>query len=824
MTKHWLAGSPSRHPRWGALVWLAGCLAVVSASAGSLGAGRPQQQPTGSLPPSVSPQRATLNQYCIVCHNDKAKTAGLTLATIDVQRVGENAETWEKVVRKLRGRMMPPPGRPRPDDATYDSMVSYLETSLDRSAAALPNPGRTETFHRLNRTEYQNAIRDLLALEVDVSSLLPKDDVSHGFDNVGVGEFSPTLLERYLAAAQKVSRLAVGSPVPSPASYVVVLPADLTQEDHFDGLPFGTRGGTVVHHTFPLDGTYEIQIRLSRDRNENVEGLTEPHQVELALDGTRVRLFTVKPSRDNQTAQYYSDDVVDKDLKIRVPMQAGPHELGVTFPRKTFALPETERQPHKAHFNMNRHPRIQPAVYSVSITGPFDARGAADMPSRRRIFVCHPSSADHASAGGPAGASEEADCAKTIISTLARRAYRRPVTEADLQVPLTSYKEARAEEGFDAGIEMALRTILTSTEFLFRIERDPRNVAPNTAYRISDVELASRLSFFLWSSVPDDELLGLAIGGKLKEPSVLERQVRRMLADPRSQALVTNFAGQWLYLRNLAAVNPDPRMFPDFDDNLRQAFRRETELFFESVVKEDHNVLDLLRANYTFVNERLARHYGIPNVYGSRFRRVMLGEDSVRGGLLGHGSILTVTSYANRTSPVLRGKWILENIVGTPPPPPPPNVPPLKDNGAAGKVLSMRERMAQHRTNPACAGCHQFMDPAGLSMENFDAIGRWRTRTEAGSAVDSSGALPGGSTFEGVAGLRKALLNRPELFVTTATEKLLTYALGRGVEYYDAPTVRAITRDARSNDYRFSSLVLGVVKSGPFQMRRTGDN
>jgi len=762
---------------------------------------------------------------------------------MDVGRAGEQPESWEKVVRKLRRRMMPPPGRPRPDEATYDALVSYLETSLDRSAAASPHPGRTDTFHRLTRAEYQNAIRDLLALDVDVSALLPNDDVSHGFDNVGVGAFSPTLLERYLAAAQKVSRLAVGSPPPSPASYVVVLPADLTQEDHFDGLPFGTRGGTMVRHTFPQDGGYDIQIRLSRDRNENVEGLTEPHQVELTLDGTRVQLFTVKPNR-NQSGTYYADEAVDKDLKIRVSMKAGPHELGVAFLRKTFALPETERQPYTAHFNMDRHPRIQPAVYSVSIAGPFDAAGTADLstfrqaqgrpepsrgttssrssqarssddtPSRHRLFVCRPSST-----GGATSASTDAACARTIVSTLARRAYRRPVTDADLEAPLAFYKEARADGGFDAGIEMALRAILASTEFLFRIERDPPNVAPNTAYRVSDVDLASRLSFFLWSSVPDDELLGLAIAGKLKQPAVMEQQVRRMLADPRSHALVTNFAGQWLYLRNLAAANPDARMFPDFDDNLRQGFRRETELFFESIVKEDHNVLDLLRANFTYVNERLARHYGIPNVYGSRFRRVTLPEDSVRGGLLGQGSVLTVTSYANRTSPVLRGKWILENILGSPPPPPPPNVPPLGDNTRGGKVLTMRERMAQHRVNPACSGCHQLMDPTGLSMENFDAIGRWRTRSEAGTAVDSSGGLPDGSAFEGVAGLRKALLARPELFVTTLTEKLLTYALGRGVEYYDAPAVRTIMRDARRNGYRFSSLVLGVVNSTPFQMR-----
>jgi mono/diheme cytochrome c family protein len=797
--------------RW--LVCLAGGLAVLAASAASLGAGGAPQQPSRSAPTPSSQPRAVVDQYCVGCHNSRTRIAGLALDTVDLQQPGTDAEALEKVVRKLRGRMMPPAGVPRPDEATYDAIVSSLGTSLDRSAAGAPNPGRTETFRRLNRTEYQNAIRDLLDLDVDVSALLPKDDVSHGFDNVGAGEFSPTLLERYLAAAQKVSRLAIGSPVPSPASQIVVLPSDLTQEDHLDGLPFGTRGGTVVRHTFPLDGTYEIQIRLSRDRNENVEGLTEPHELELTIDGARVQLFTVTPNR-YQVGAYYSDGAVDRDLKARVQVTAGPHELGVAFPRKTFALPETERQPYQAHFNMDRHPRIQPAVYSVSMTGPFDAGGSAGMPSRRRIFVCQPATA----------AAAEAECAKTIVARLARRAYRRPVTDADLQVPLGFYRDARAEGGFDAGIEMALRAILASTEFLFRIERDPRGVPANTAYRVSDLELASRLSFFLWSSIPDEELLAAAAGGTLAQSAVIERQVRRMLADPRAQALVTNFAGQWLYLRNLAAASPDARMFPDFDDNLRQAFRRETELFFESIVTDDRNVLELLSAKYTFVNERLARHYGIPNVYGSRFRRVALGEDSVRGGLLGQGSILTVTSYANRTSPVLRGKWILENILGTPPPPPPPNVPPLKDQGAAGKVLSMRERMAQHRVNPACSGCHQLMDPAGLSMENFDAIGRWRTRTEAGTAVDSSGGLPGGSTFEGVGGLRSALLARPEPFVNTVTEKLLTYALGRGLEYYDAPAVRAIARDARGHDYRFSSLVLGIVNSAPFRMRQTAAN
>ncbi len=788
--------------------WLAGCLAISLASAGSLGAGRLSPQSTGA-PEPVATHRATINQYCVACHNERVKTADLALDAAGIDRVGEHAETWEKVVRKLRGRMMPPPGRPRPDEAAYDAVVSYLESSLDRAASAAPNPGRTETFRRLNRTEYQNAIRDLLALDIDVSALLPKDDVSHGFDNVGTGQLSPTLLERYLAAAQKVSRLAVGSPLTSPASHIVVLPSDLTQEDHADGLPFGTRGGTMVRYNFPLDGAYEIQVRLSRDRNENVEGLTELHQVEIALDGKRVEVFTVKPNR-NQSGAYYADEAVDKNLKLRLPVEAGPHELAVTFLRKTSALPETERQPYQAHFNMDRHPRIQPAVYSVSITGPFEPGVATVTPSRGRIFVCRPSAP-----------SAEADCAKKIVATLERRAYRRPVTDADLRAPLAFYNEARADGGFDAGIEMALRAILASTKFLFRVERDPKNIATGTAYRVSDVELASRLSFFLWNSIPDEELLDLAVRGALKEPAVLQAQTRRMLADPRSEALVTDFAGQWLYLRNLAASNPDARMFPDFDDNLRQAFRRESELFFESIVKEDRSVLDLLRADYTFVNERLAKHYGIPNVYGSRFRRVTLGDTSVRGGLLGQGSILTVTSYANRTSPVLRGKWVLENILGTPPPPPPPNVPPLPDNHAGGRALSMRERMVQHRANPACSGCHQLMDPAGLSMEHFDAIGRWRARTEAGTAVDASGGLPDGSTFDGMDGLRRALLNRPDLFVSTLTEKLLTYALGRGLEYYDAPTVRAITKDTRSNDYRFSSLVLGIVTSSPFQMRRS---
>jgi hypothetical protein len=790
-------------------VWTIGGWMVLGIGGISMGT-VPLKQSAASVA-SASSARAAINEYCVTCHSSAAKTAGLALDMENLEKAGENPALWEKVIRKLRGRMMPPPGRPRPDESTYNNVIAYLEKSVDAVAAVNPTPGRTETFRRLNRSEYQNAIRDLLALDVDVTSLLPRDDASYGFDNVGVGGLSTTLLERYLAAAQKISRLAVGTPSRSSAVNVVTLPVDLTQEDHLEGLPLGTRGGTVVTYDFPLDGQYEFQVRLMRNRNENVEGLSEPHQMELSLDGVQLGMFTIVPNR-NASGGYYADEAVDRDLKVRIPVRSGPHAISATFIRKTSALQESERQPYDAHFNMDRHPRIQPAVYSVSIGGPFDATGPGETPSRERIFVCKPSS--------PA-ASEEDRCARTILSTIARRAYRRPVNADDLRVPLKFYKDARAAGTFDDGIEMALRAILSSTEFLFRVERDPANAKPGQSYRISDLELASRLSFFLWSSIPDDQLLNLAAQGKLRDSAVQEQQVRRMMADPRSKALVTNFAGQWLYLRNLAAVVPDARLFPDFDDNLRQAMRQETELFFESIVKEDRSVVELLSADYTFLNERLARHYGIPNVRGSNFRKVSLGPDTMRGGLLGQASILTVTSYANRTSPVLRGKWVLENILGTPPPPPPGNVPPLADNPAVGKALTMRERMVQHRSNPACSGCHQLMDPIGLSVESFDAVGRWRTRGEGDEKIDAVGALPSGVTFEGVAGLKKALLAHPETFATTVAERLLTYAVGRGTEYYDAPTVRAITRAAGNTDYRFSSLILGVIKSAPFQMRRS---
>ena len=799
----------------GIVVW-----AAVAASGGAGVAGLRAQQPVVAKPaPSAaaSSQHAVLNRYCISCHNEKLKTGGLALDAIDIDHVGENVTAWEKTVRKLRVRAMPPagPGRPRPDEASYESLISFLESSLDRVAAEKPNPGRTDTFHRLNRTEYQNAVRDLLGLEIDAASLLPTDDSSHGFDNVNVGGLSPTLLDRYLAAAQKLSRLAVGSPVRSPAENAVVLPLDLTQNEQLSGLPFGTRGGTSFRHTFPLTGEYAFQVRLARNRDEILMGLTQPQQLELAIDGQRVKLFDIVPPRQySQRGQgqalpqeQLDEPPADNALHLRVPVQAGPHTVVATFIKGPSVLSQSERQPFRADIDPNN--RDLAAIFSISVAGPYGTAVAGETPSRQRIFTCR-----------PAKASEEAACAKTILSTLARRAYRRPVSDTDVRDLLTFYKEGRGVDGgFEAGIENGIRALLASPQFLFRIERDPEKLAPDTVYRIGDVELASRLSFFLWSSIPDDQLLDLASRGKLKEPAVLEAQVRRMLADPRSETLVSSFAEQWLYLRNLRAFTPDPRLFPDFDDNLREAFRRETALLFESIKSEDRSMLDLLQANYTFLNERLAKHYGIPNVYGSHFRRVALPENSPRGGLLGQASILSVTSYANRTSPVQRGKWVLENILGMPPPPPPLNVPPLKDNGIGGKVLSMRERMVEHRANAACASCHQLMDPIGLATENFDAVGHWRDRTENGAVVDASGGLPDGRAFVGMAGLKKALLSRPDLFVTTTTEKLLTYALGRGLEAYDAPAVRQITGAARSQDYRFSSIVLGIVKSVPFTTR-----
>ena len=750
----------------------------------------------------ASPLKSVVSQFCLDCHGASMKKGGLNLERISGDDIGQHSTEWEHVIRKLRARQMPPVGKERPPDKTYDEVVTKLALSLDRAAAKNPNPGRTETFRRLNRTEYQNAIRDLLALDIDSAALLPKDDATQGFDNVGLANLPPTLLNRYIGAAEKISRLAVGALRPRPGGDTFRIQPDVTQEEHVEGMPLGTRGGTLIPYTFSRDGEYEIQIRLARDRNEHVEGLREPHELEILLDRERVRLFAVTPPKGED------HESVDKHLKVRVPVKAGPHQVGVTFLKNPSSLLETKRQPYQAHYNMHRHPRLTPAIYQVSINGPYDSKSPGDTPNRRRIFVSQPTKLG-----------DEDACAERNLSTLMRRAYRRPVTSADLQKPMEFYRKAKTEDGFDAGIEAALSAVLVSPEFLFRIEQDPTGVASNSVYRVSDLALASRLSFFIWSSIPDDELLATAERGELHKPKVMEKQVRRMLTDSRAENLVRNFAEQWLHLRNLESITPDLRLFPDFDDNLRQAFRRETEMHFETVLRDDRSVLDLLKADYTFLNERLAKHYGIPNVYGSRFRRVALDKDSERGGLLRQGSVLTVTSYATRTSPVIRGKWVLENLVGAPPPPPLPDVPALKDNTVAAN-LSVRARLAEHRANAACASCHNLMDPIGFSLEHFDAIGRWRT-LEDGLPIDANGGLPDGSKFTGVAGLEDGLVKRPDIFVNTLTEKLLTFALGRGVESHDAPAVRKIVRDAQSNNYRFSAIILGIANSTPFTMRKS---
>jgi mono/diheme cytochrome c family protein len=737
---------------------------------------------------------------CLDCHDSSDSTAGLALDELLSLEISERADEWESVVRKLSTRQMPPVGQDRPSDESYDAVLSVLTSQLDRAAEQRPNPGRTDSLRRLSRTEYHNSIRDLLALEVDVRTLLPADESSHGFDNITVTGLSPTLLNRYISAAQKISRLAVGTQGRGPGSDTFRMRPDITQDDHHvPGLPLGTRGGMLIPYNFPRDGEYEFQILLMRDRNDEIEGLRGEHELELLIDrGLQASFSIVPPARGE------SDRHVDADLTARVNIEAGPHDVGVTFVRKPFALLESERQPLNVHYNFYRHPRLGPAVYQVTITGPFESTGAGDTPSRRRIF------------GDASGGRDEAD-ARQVLMRLLRRAYRRPVTEADLAIPLRFFRAGLREGGFDVGIERALASILVNPNFLFRLERQPPELKTDQPYRISELELASRLSFFLWSSIPDDQLLDAAIRGDLSDQEELESQVRRMLSDDRSASLVTNFADQWLFLRNLESFVPDARLFPDFDHNLRQAFRRETELLFEQMLREDQSVLVLLNPSATYLNERLARHYGLSHVTGSHFRPVSLDAGSVRGGILRHGSVLSVTSYATRTSPVIRGKWILENILGSAPPPPPPNVPALDDNTVSA-ALPVRERLAVHRANPACASCHDVMDPVGFGLEHFDAVGRWRD-LELGRPIDASGSLPDGSQFDGVSGLEQALLARPQLFVQTLTEKLMTFALGRGVGPEDAPAIRKIVRDAERDNYRFSALILGIVRSVPFQMR-----
>lgn len=766
--------------------------------------------PPGALRAQPAQQKALLNQYCVVCHNDRLRTGGLSLQTADLTDVPKAAETWEKVIRKLRVGAMPPQGMPRPEPAVLDGLASFLETALDRAYAAKPNPGRA-SMHRLNRAEYANAIHDLLALDIDATQLLPPDDESSGFDNIAdVLKVSPSLMERYLSASWNISRLAIGDSRISPSTATYRARPDLSQDQHMDGLPLGTRGGMLVRHDFPLDGQYVIKVRLWRNTFDLMRGMEDPHQIEISLDGVRLALVTAGGHEDfiamakNPGA---FGAALDQRLTVKVPVKAGTHSVVATTLLRSHAVKDDLIKPFLRTTVDGLDITGDPSVDRVTIEGPFDESGAGDTASRRRIFVCRPAKAD-----------EELPCARKILSTLAGRAYRRPVTDSDLETLLSFYQRRRNGNGsFEAGIESALEYILASPEFLFRFEPDPAGLPAGSAYHVSDLALASRLSFFLWSSMPDDELLRLAAAKRLHEPAVLEEQVRRMLADSRSDALIRNFAEQWLFLRNLKSAAPNLDVFPDFDDNLRQAMKEETELFFGSIIHEDRGVLDLLNADYTFVNERLARHYGIPGVYGSQFRRVHL-TDERRRGLLGQASILTVTSYPARTSPVQRGKWILTNLLGTPPLPPPPNVPALPENGEDGKPHSLRERMEAHRANPVCAGCHKVMDPIGFALENFDAVGRWRTNDD-GARIDPSGTLFNGARVDGPVALRRMLTARPQVFVGVMTEKLLTYALGRGLEYYDMPAVRKIVHDAASRDFRFSSLVLGVAESAPFEMK-----
>jgi mono/diheme cytochrome c family protein len=765
-------------------------------------------QAATAAPPDTQQFKVMIDKYCIGCHSEKLKTAGLVLENRDLSKIASDARVWEKVIRKLRAGEMPPIGIPRPDNASIDNFASYLETTIDRAAAANPNPGRT-LVHRLNRTEYANAIKDVLAVDTDVSQLLPPDDSADGFDNMAqMLTISPTLLERYLSASAKITSVAVGDPSMGVAATTYRPKPDLSQNSHIEGTPLGTVGGVVAHHNFPLDGEYVFQPKLSRSILFVTHGLEDVHQLDVTIDGVRVKMIHFGgPEEDirSHLDATATADQIDARAAFRIHVPAGPHTVAVAFVKQDDAqTAEVWQQFQRTAIDSNETKGF-PHLDKLTITGPFNVTGPGDTPSRRRIFICR-----------PAAGQDETPCARKILTSLATRAYRRPANDSDLEELMTFFQHGRNKGTFDQGIEMAIRRVISGPEFVFRVEMDPANVAPDTPYRVSDLELASRLSFFLWSTIPDQQLFDLANQGKLKDKTVLDRQVRRMLADPRAEALVDNFAAQWLQLRNLRGVVPDPDVFPDFDDNLRQALAQETEMLFGSIMKEDRSVSDLLTANYTFLNERLARHYGITGIYGDRFRRVTLTDDE-RRGLLGQGSILTLTSVAVRTSPVARGKWVLINLLGTPPPPPPPNVPALKDDKAA-KALTMRDRMTAHRANPFCATCHKVMDPIGFSLENFDAVGRWRVK-DGDAKIDAADTLFDGSKVDGAAGLRKFLLSRREVFIQTMTEKLMGYSLGRSVDYYDMPTIRKILSDAKANDYRFSSIVQGIVSSPAFQMR-----
>ena len=782
---------------------------LLSSASGNLAATHPLQQgaPASVSPPS--PQRALLDQYCVTCHNQRSKTGNVMFDTMDLANLSKDSKIWERAVRKLRGGMMPPPGARQPDHAAVESFASWLENSLDQAAAANPNPGRV-ALHRLNRAEYANAMRDILVLQVDASALLPSDDISDGFDNIAsVLKVSPSFLDQYISAARSVTTQAMGEPSAKALTANLRVPAGTDQSVHIEGLPLGTRGGMLAEHLFPADGEYRFTIS-GLAVGGYVGGLEYDHTLIITIDGAKVFAGKIGGEEDRKAVDQQQARAVTaingRFQNIPVGVKAGPHKVGITFIARTFAESDNVLHSFTPGGGVGRIPRVG----GVDVAGPFNPAGVDETPSRRQIFVCR-----------PAKQSDELPCATAILSKISRLAFRRPVTERDLVAPLAFYRAARNVGDFEAAIKEGLTSILASPKFLYRAEQAPENAAPGSNYRISDLELASRLSFFLWSGVPDDELLNAASQGKLKDPATLEKQVRRMLADSKSKSsLVTNFAFQWLNVRGMDGIDPDGFIFPSFDQNLRVAFRREMELFVDSIIREDRSALEMLTANYTFVNERLALHYGIRDIRGDQFRRVTLADEN-RWGLLGKGGVLMVTSYANRTAPVIRGAYILENIMGTPPSPPPPDVEGFPENKEGAKQLTVREIMQMHRAKPSCNACHGVMDPLGFALENFDAIGAWRTKdVDAGTPIDAAGQLVDGTPVTGPIDLRKALMKRPEQFVQTLTEKLMTYGLGRGLESYDMPSVRKIVREAARDNYRFSSIVLGIVRSAPFQMKR----
>jgi mono/diheme cytochrome c family protein len=766
--------------------------------------------------PAVEP-RAVVDKYCVGCHSSRMKAGDLVLEKLEVDNPA-NAETWEKVIGKLNAGMMPPPSAPRPDRATYDGLVRAIETSMDRMAKAAPDAGRP-AIHRLNRAEYTNAVRDILALDIDGKALLPADNSGYGFDNVAdVLTVSPGLLERYLLAAKKIARTAVGDATTRAVTTVYDIPyMTLVQDERMsEDLPFGSRGGVAIKHYFPVDGEYEVRLRVQRNSlniGNEIRGLDVQNDIDVRLDGQRLKVFTLGGRTYGGGSYTETEDIADSGLQVKFQAKAGMRTLGIAFNRDQWyvegvgmsRLPPASDGYASGRKTELAYGRVNMGIDRVDVTGPFNGTTPLDSVSRKQIFRCT-----------PASAKDEDACARTILRAVARRAYRRPLREVDTQTLMEFYRSGRADGAFDDGIEKGLVRILTDPDFLFRVEKAPAGVKPGTNFRVADLDLASRLSFFLWSSVPDEQLLTLASAGRLHQPAVFDAQVRRMLADPKASALVSNFFGQWLMVRNMATVRPDAKAFPDFDENLREAFQQETQLFLESQLKEDRPVTDLISADYTFLNERLARHYGVPHVYGNHFRRVSLPASANRGGILNHGSVLTVTSYADRTSVVLRGKFILENILGTPPPVPPANVPPLENTKVEG---SLRQRMEMHRKNPVCANCHAQLDPMGFAFENFNGIGKWRTE-DGRTAIDSSGGLPDGTKFNGPAGFRDALLAKQTTFVNTMTAKLLTYALGRGLEPADMPVVRELIRETAATGNHWSALILNITRSLPFQMRR----